>query len=174
MEGVDGADLLTLHEQGLLPLGEGGTDEGEGDDLEEYDEEEEAPQLVEFPGVGVGRGLDTENGAEEGGSIGSDEERGKEDEGGGVEMEVGDDDENQGSEGSEMEEEEDVREEVEEEDGAEGNVGGEKDGTEEGQDVGGVEGKATKRVCRSKKRGVKGSECSRADEAVEEASTSKV
>lgn len=177
MEGVDGADLLTLHEQGLLPLGEGGTDEGEGDDLEEDDEEEEeAPQLVELPGDGVGQGLDIE-----GGSIEGDKE---DEEGGGLEMEVGDEEEN---EGSEMEEE--GMEEDEDEDGAEDNGRAEIDGREKkeelweseeaGQDVGGVEGKATKRVCRSKKsirfaRDVKGSGGSGADEAVEEASMSKV
>lgn len=146
VEGVDGADLLTLHEQGLLPLGE-----GDGLEEEEEDEEDEAPQLVELPGVGVRQGLGAEGGKEADGD------------GGGLEMEVEDDEE------EEMEEEED-------EDGTDDDGGAVK---EAGQDVGGVEGKVTKRACRSKKSirlasDLKGSGGSDAAEAAEEASTSKV
>lgn len=49
-EGVDGAELLTLHEQGLMPL-----DDSSRDDLDvienerEGEEEEETPQLVSLP-----------------------------------------------------------------------------------------------------------------------------
>lgn len=51
-EGVDGADLLTLHEQGLMPLEKDDDDEGDGDGGD-AEEEEEAPQLVSMPEDGM-------------------------------------------------------------------------------------------------------------------------
>lgn len=70
-EGVDGAELLTLHEQGLMPLEGGGEDNGE----EDKDDEEDVPKLVALP-----EGMDVEAEEEEEDEEGEQEEEEEEEE----------------------------------------------------------------------------------------------
>lgn len=54
-EGVDGADLLTLHEQGLMPL-----DGEQNKDGEEMDDDTEIPRLIAFPRASAASGEEEE------------------------------------------------------------------------------------------------------------------
>lgn len=129
-EGVDGAELLTLHERGLMPL------EGDGEGEREEGDDDEAPQLVPLP-----ESMEVDEG---GGKVGEEMDVRKEEKEE-VEEKKGMDEEKE-EEGVDDEEEGEDEEDEEDEEVEEEEVDEEEEEEEEESD-----GRPTKRVRRGKK-----------------------